>query len=295
MTLVEAVSPPSANVRTIIIREAMAGSRGVEDVVEVVVPHLQDALASEIRKLAQQLSARAEEARAETEAEHEASLARERRRAMAERAQAIAAAVAVAREQAALGVVTRLRDALNHLDEQTTLSGVLDALAELAGAEAGRAALFVAAEGGLQSWRLVGFDAPADETGRVLSAADAGVAGRAIDERRNVAVSRGAGDGAQGDGAGDRSPVFAALAEECTGVAVPVLIGGEPLVAVYADDGTAGRGSDSARWIAVVEILARHAGSRLEALAAERAAALARFAVAPASQDAEGDADGAAG
>ena len=187
-------------------------------------------------------------------------------------------------------MVSRLLDAVNRLDEQTTLSGVLDALADLAGAEAGRAALFVAQKGGLQSWRLVGFDAPADETGRVLSVADAGVAGRAMEERRSVAVTRGAGNGAQ-----DRPPAFAALAEECAGVAVPLLIGGEPLVAVYADEGTAGRGSDSARWMAVVEILARHAGSRLEALAAERAAALARSAVAPASQDAGGGEDGAAG
>jgi hypothetical protein len=68
-------------------------------------------------------------------------------------------------------------------------------------------------------------------------------------------------------------------------VAVPVLIGGEPLVAVYADDGIEGRGLDSARWIPLLEILARHAGVRLEALAAERAAALARDAVSP-TQDA---------
>ena len=65
---------------------------------------------------------------------------------------------------------------------------------------------------------------------------------------------------------------------------MPVLIGGEPLVAVYADEGSEGTGKDSARWIPVVEILASHAGARLEALAAERAAAFARNAVAPVSR-----------
>ena len=55
---------------------------------------------------------------------------------------------------------------------------------------------------------------------------------------------------------------------------------GTPLVAVYADEGSEGEGSDSACWIPSVEILARHTGARLEALAAERAAALAREAVA---------------
>lgn len=254
----------------------MAGSESVEDVVKVVVPRLQDAVASEIRNLAQELSARAEEVRAETEAAHEASLARERRRAMAERAEAISAAVAVAREQAAIGVASRLLDAVSRLDEETTLGGVLDALADLAAAEAGRAALFLVVEGGLQSWRLVGFDVPAVDAERVLDRAEAGIAGRAIDERRRVPVTRGAAEGEQ-----DRPPAFAALPEDRAGVAVPVLIGGEPLVAVYADEGTAGSGSDSARWIPALELMARHAGSRLGALAAERAAALALDAVSP--------------
>ena len=252
----------------------MTGSRSVEDVVEVLVPRLQDAVAVEVRNLAQELAVRAAEVRAEAEAEREALRARERRQAMAEHAEAISAAVAVAREQAALGVVSRLLDAVRRLDEQTTLSGVLDALADLAATEAGRAALFVAADEGLRSWCLVGFDAAAAETKRVLTAADAGVAGRAIDERRSVWVVRGAEEGAQ-----DRPPVFATLPEDRAGVAVPVLIGGEPLVAVYADEGTRERGSDSARWIPAIELLARHAGSRLEALAAERAAAFARDAV----------------
>ena len=252
----------------------MAGSRSIEEVVGVVVPRLQDAVAVEVRNLAQELAARAEEVRAETAAEHEASLARERTRAMAERAEAISAAVAVAREQAALGVVSRLLDAVRRLDEQVTLGGVLDALADLAGAEAGRAAVLLAAEGGLRSRRLVGFDAPAEEVGPVLLPSEAGVVAQALEERRSVPVVRSAEDASQG-----RPPAFAMLPEDCAGVAVPVSIGGEPRVAVYADEGTGGRGSDSARWIPVVELLARHAGARLEALTAERAAAYARDAV----------------
>ena len=131
---------------------------------------------------------------------------------MAERAEAISAAVSVAREQAALGVVSRMVDAVRRLDEQPTFSGVLDALADLAAAEAGRAALFVAAEGGLKSWRTVGFDAPE----RVLAVADAGVVARAIDERRSVPVTRGAEDASQ-----DAPPAFAALSEDCAGVGRP--------------------------------------------------------------------------
>lgn len=256
----------------------MAGSRSVEDVVEVVVPRLQDAVAVEIRSLAQELAARAEEVRAEAAAEHEASLARERQQAMAERAAAIAAAAAVAREQAALGVVSGLLDAVRRLDAETTLSGVLDALADLAGAQAGRAALFVVKDGDMRIWRRVGFDAPAETDARVLPGSGAGVVGRAVDERRTVAVIRGADAGSP-----DGPPAFAVLSEDQAGAAVPVLIGGEPLVAVYADEGTDGNGSDNTRWIPAIELLASHAGSRLEALAAERAAALAREAVARAA------------
>ena len=255
----------------------MAVSRNVEDVVEVVVPRLQDAVAVEVRNLAQELAARAEAVRAETVAEHEASLARERRQAMTERAEAISAAAAVAREQAVLSVVSRLLEAVRRLGEQSTLSGVLDALADLAAAEAGRAALFVVTEGGLRVWRLVGFDALDDEPGRVLAAADAGVAARAIDARCSVAVTGGA------DGSPERPPAFAVLSDDHAGVAVPVMIGNEPLVAVYADEGEAGPEANSARWVPAIEILARYAGSRLEALVAERAAALARS-VAPPSR-----------
>ena len=64
-------------------------------------------------------------------------------------------------EQAALDVALRLVDAVRRLDEQATLSGVLDALADLTAAEAGRAAVFVVADEGLQVWRVVGLDAPA--------------------------------------------------------------------------------------------------------------------------------------
>jgi len=261
----------------------MAGAPSVDDVVQVVVPRLQDAVASEIRNLAQELATRADEVRAEAEAEHEASLTREREQAQAERAEAVSAAVAVAREQAALGVVSRLLDAIRRLDEQTTLSGVLDALADLVAAEAGRVVLFVAADEGLRPWRLVGLEAPANEEQHVLTAAETGVVGRAIGERRSVAVTREAEeDGRNGENV---PPAFVTLPEERAGVAVPVLIGGEPLVAVYADEGAEGTGKDSVRWIPVVEILASHAGARLEALAAERAAAFAREAVAAGVQE----------
>jgi hypothetical protein len=259
----------------------MGGSRSIDDVVRAVVPRLQDTVASEIRSLALELAARADEVRAEADAEHEASLVRERERAMAERAEAISLAAAAAREEAAVTVALRVAEAVRRLDEQTTLSGVLDALADLAAAEAGRAVVLVGVDGGLQFWRAVGFDAPAGEDQAVLAATDAGIIGRAIDTRRSVTVPRG---GAGGEENGENlPPAFATLPTGRAGVAVPVMIGGEPLVAVYADQGTEKKEANGGGWIPVVEILASHAGSRLEAVVAERAAAFARDAVASGS------------
>ena len=274
MTPVEAVSPPSASIQAIIIRTAMAGTRSVDDVVQVVVPRLQDAVASEIRNLAQELAARADEVRAEAEVERAKAVSEAREQAVAERADAIASA----RKQAALGVVSLIRDAVRRLDERTTLTGVLDALADLVGEVTGRAALFVVVDDGLQVWRVVGLDAPAGDGKPLLAAAEAGAVRRALGERRSVVITGDAG--ANGD---DRPPAFAVLPGDRSGVAVPVLIGGEPLVAVYADEGPEGSGTDRTCWIPIVEIVASHAGSRLEALAAERAAAFARDAVAPGS------------
>ena len=113
----------------------------------------------------------------------------------------------------------------------------------------------------------------------VLTATEAGIVRRALGERRSVPVVPDAGEDVNdGD---DRSPAFALLPKDRAGVAVPVLIGGEPLVAVYADGGTEGTGADGRPLgVPVVEVLASHAGARLEAVAAERAAAFARDAAA---------------
>ena len=134
----------------------------------------------------------------------------------------------------------------------------------------------MSAENGYQGLGKRGAPSVGSHVHALHTAAQAGVVGRAIDERRSVPVARGAGAGAS-----DRPPAFVALPAAGAAVAVPVLVGGEPVGAVYADEGTRGSGPDGARWIPTIEILARHAGLRLEALAAERAAALALDAVPP--------------
>ena len=256
----------------------MTVGRDIENAVDGAVARIREAAESEIRDLVQMLAADAESA----VAAHDAAIAQVRgeaaeREAVIARA-AEAEAVAVGR-QSARSAVARLLEAVQRLDAQTTLIGVLDTLADVAAADAGRAALFVATGGEMRGWRFVGFG---PEVGaareHIVNGAVGGLLGRAIAERRTQILAAG-GEGAASD-AGE-PPAFAALPAGRGAVAVPVLVGGEPMVAVYADDATTASDGDAAdasshlHWTGVVELLARHAGCRLEALTANRAAEMA--------------------
>lgn len=252
----------------------MAAGRDIDEAIDGAVARVRDAAESELRAVVSRLQ---EESVA---AQEEAAAAQE------EAARATEAdAVAIGRESAR-DAVARLLDAVRRLDGESTLTGVLDTLADLAAAGAGRAALFVKAGGELRGWRFVGFGSESgDAPDHVVNGADCGLLGRAIAERETQVLAAGDDDGS-GDGDRDAStagepPPFAALPAGCGAVAVPVLVGGEPLVAIYADNappaggGEAADGSSHPHWTGVVELLARHAGSRLEALTANRAAEMA--------------------
>ena len=214
-------------------------------------------------------------------------------RVTAERA--LADEIAQAREearrgqQAALAAVSRLLDSVRRLDAQPTLTDVLDTLTELVAAEAGRVAVFVASDGEMRGWRLAGFGPEAGEArDRILNGADAGFLSRAIGTRQTRVLPAG---GARTDA--DRPPAFTALPGDRSALAVPVLIGGETMVLVYADDVNTESRSILSQWSDAVELLARHAGHRLEALTADRAAALAKG-IEPAPQPANAPGFGSA-
>ena len=251
----------------------MTAGRHIDEVIDDAVARVREAAESELRAVVSRLPRRRRPRRGRRRLAQEAVRATE------------ADAVAIGRE-AARDAVARLLDAVQRLDAQSTLTGVLDALADLAAAGAGRAALFVKAGGELRGWRFVGFGPETGEArDHVVNGAEGGLLGRAITERMTQVLS--ARDD-EGGGAGDRDasaagepPSFAALPAGCGAVAVPVLVGGEPLIAIYVDDappaggGEAVDASSHPHWTGVVELLARHAGSRLEALTANRAAEMA--------------------
>lgn len=166
--------------------------------------------------------------------------------------------------------VSQVLDAIRRLDEQTTLTSLLEALTDQAATYASRAALFVRDGGEMRGWRFAGFDAQKGDDNQVLNGAGSGFLGRAIDEGRALVLTPPPGEDEL-----DWPPGFAALPPDRSAIAVPVSVGGQPMVALYADDAEREGPSTPAAWSDAIELLARHAGCCIEALTANHAAARA--------------------
>ena len=165
--------------------------------------------------------------------------------------------------------VSQILDAVRHLDEQTTLTSLLEALTERAAAYASRAALFVRIGGQMQGWRFAGFDSAMENGNPSLNGAGSGFLGRAIDEGRALVLTPPPGEDEL-----DWPPAFASLPPDRSAIAVPVAVGGQPMVALYADDAAREGPSTPSAWSDAIELLARHAGCCIEALTANHAAGL---------------------
>jgi hypothetical protein len=84
-------------------------------------------------------------------------------------------------------------------------------------------------------------------------------------------------------GAGPAAPVFAALPEDRAAIAVPLLVSGQPVALLYADDAADGSPASPSSWPEAIQILGRHASVNLAHLTAARAAEAMRRAVTPAA------------
>lgn len=224
--------------------------------------------AIEIRRLVQ---AEADQKLAEARAISEQELALALTNAENRATQAVKESVTEARvreRELEMAAVSRLLESIRGLDGATSLSEVLDALAQASGREAARAAVLVLRNDRLLGWKVSGFGTrDAQPKGIDLALTEAGVAGLAVGSARPVTTrdTQSAADG----------PGFAHLPSDRMGLAVPVIVGGRVVAVVYADSVTA-EGREHAvpsSWPEVIEILARHAARCLEALTAQKAAA----------------------
>lgn len=148
-------------------------------------------------------------------------------------------AARVEERQDKLATLDRLLASVRRLDSVSSLSEVLNGLAEGLASEAPRSAVLVAAPDGFRPYRVLGFTAA---TPRVLTREEASSLVRGLP--------------------------FDPLPPDHVGFAVPIEVGSQTVALVYADDCTGEEQAVPASWPEAVEVLARHAALRLSMLTA---------------------------
>jgi hypothetical protein len=240
-------------------REALDAERAEREAVQAVL--------EQARADAAALRAEADAALAQAEAAVADAVAQATTHAGQSRAVAAVESAHLARHEAT-DRLSALARATTAMDEATTLSEVLDALASGLSAQADRSVVLVFKGEAARVWRRAGFTDAPSEVGDAL-ALDALPDLKAIVETSAPAYL---------EGRGDEQPLLgvATLPVGATGLAVPVAIGGQVAALVYADAGAQSEGTAFPGWAELVEVLARHAARCLEALTAMRASGSAR-------------------
>ncbi|MGE3275239.1 MAG: GAF domain-containing protein [Vicinamibacterales bacterium] len=235
--------------------EAVAAARADER--ETASPEIRRIVEAEMRQKVEHELAAAEQRMAAALADAEA-------RAASTTRESVKAAKVEERESEMAGV-SRLVESIRGLDGATSLSEVLDALAQAASREAARVAVVLLRGDRVTGWRLSGFG-PRDQQPKSVDLAlnQAGVIGLAVGAARPV-TTRDSQTAAKG-------PVFEHLPTDRMGMAVPVIVGGRVVAVLYGDSVTHDPAAHTApsAWPEVLEILARHAARCLEALTAQK-------------------------
>ena len=156
----------------------------------------------------------------------------------------------------------RLPDAVRALDEAATFGDVLDMLANRAGCEAGRAAVFLVKGSRLRAWRTVGFGFPSDSSRLDIDVSTSGPMAEAARSALGVSLR-----------AESTVPEFARTDEPRASAAWPVSVAGSVVAVLYSDGPLADK-SEEPYWPAFLEVLTRHAGRVLEAITVRQAAGL---------------------
>ena len=165
-------------------------------------------------------------------------------------------------------VLSRVLAGVRRLDADTTLTAVLDSLGELIAAFSGRAAILVIEENDkIRPWRFVGFSPDrGDVSALPLTDADLSFMNKIVIEGQTCLLSS-----TDGGDTNSGKISFAELTEDRHALVVPVVIGDDVMVLVYADDVSFVSPLPVSSWSEAVELLARYAGRRLEGLTVDRA------------------------
>lgn len=156
-----------------------------------------------------------------------------------------------------------------NLDAAQSLTEVMEVLADQAAAEVGRVALLVVHGSRLKAWTTRGFAAVAP--GAVDAPIEPGSLFGLVTATGLPVSSDEAPLGIDGS---DLARLLAPQ-ESHVGLAAPIIVGGRVAAILYADDVGVPAPTVPSSWPELAEILARHAGQRLEVLTLSHAAALA--------------------
>jgi hypothetical protein len=168
-----------------------------------------------------------------------------------------------------LAASERLLEAISALDAARSLTEILDTLVTHAAHEAARVGLLLVRGDRFRGWRFAGLSSLNDGPTVELTMADGGVLAQVVRTAASASGETGAHAG---------PPAFAALEAGRESLAVPVVMAGEVVAVLYADQGNASShdpASSTAQlvaWPERLEVLARHAARCLEAMTAIKAA-----------------------
>lgn len=155
--------------------------------------------------------------------------------------------------------VERMLGAVRHIDEATSLSAILEALARGAAAETSRVAILLVEGDVLRMWGHFGFAAGAGPGPSAMSIGSSGTLAAAVALGQTSFVPPLIA------GRESAELTFMRVPVGHTGLVVPLAVGGEVVAVLYADDvDKLEEREDAPAWTEEVELLARHAALRLE-------------------------------
>jgi putative methionine-R-sulfoxide reductase with GAF domain len=153
--------------------------------------------------------------------------------------------------------VERLLGSVRRIDEATSLSSILEALVQGASAETSRVGVLLVDGDRLKVWGHRGFAQGTGPSDMPIGAS--GTLAAAIAMRQSSFVPPVI------DVRANPTPVFMRVPVGFTGVVVPLVVGGDVVAVLYADDvDRSPTQEDAPIWIEEVELLARHASICLE-------------------------------
>lgn len=157
----------------------------------------------------------------------------------------------------------RLLGAVRRIDEASSLSGILEALAKGAAAETSRVAILLVEGDMLRTWGHLGFAANTAPVEMPIGQSGVLAAVMALKQTSFVPPML--------DNQDTATPAFMRVPVGHTGLVTPVVVAGEVVAMVYADDvDRLSTQEDAPVWTEEVELLVRHAAVRLENVTSER-------------------------